>query len=67
MSEKNYEQVIRTNQEILEGLCREMLTIAAYANISPALKKRLYSAEYWAKYMMRINNNCILSYWGEKP
>ncbi len=67
MQEKPYEQVMQTNQEILDSLCREMRIIAAYANISPALKKRLYAAEYWAKYMMQINNNCIISYWGEKP
>ncbi|MBI2145728.1 hypothetical protein HYU22_00095 [Candidatus Woesearchaeota archaeon] len=65
-NEKPYEQVIRTNQEILDNLCRDMRIIAAYGNISPALKKRLYSAEYWAKYFMGINNGLIQQYWGEK-
>ena len=54
-------QIIRTNQEIIENLCKEMRMIAAYGNISPALKKRLYSAEYWAKYFMGINNALINS------
>ena len=66
-NEKQHEQVIRTNQEILDHLCRDMRIIAAYGNISPALKKRLYSAEYWAKYFMGINNALIQQYWGEKP
>jgi len=66
-NEKPYEQVIRTNQEILDNLCRDMRIIAAYGNISPALKKRLYSAEYWAKYMMNINNGIIMQNWGGKP
>jgi len=65
-TKKPYEQVIRTNQEILDNLCRDMRIIAAYGNISPTLKKRLYSAEYWAKYMMGINNNIIMQNWGEK-
>ncbi len=66
-NEKPYEQVIRTNQEILDGLCREMRIIAAYGNISPALKKKLYAAQYWANYMMGINNGIIKSNWGGKP
>jgi len=62
--EKQVEQVIRTNQEILDNLCRDVRIIVAYGNISPALKKRLYCAEYWAKY---INNNIIMQNWGGKP
>jgi len=65
--EKQVEQVIRTNQEILDNLCRDVRIIVAYGNISPALKKRLYCAEYWAKYMMDINNNIIMQNWGGKP
>lgn len=55
-NEKQVEQIMRTNQEILEKLCAEMRLIAAYGNLPLALKKRLYSAEYWAKYFMEINN-----------
>ena len=59
------EQVIKTNQEILDKLCQDMRIIAAYGNVSPALKKRLYSAQYWANYMMRINNSLIQELWGK--
>ena len=58
-NKKPIEQIIRTNQEIIENLCKEMRIIAAYGNLSPALKKRLYSAEYWAKYFIDINNALI--------
>ncbi len=54
-----HEKLIERNLEIIENLCKEMRIIAAYAGISKALKKRLYSAEYWAKYFMNINNNLI--------
>ena len=66
-NEKPSEQIMRTNQEIIENLCKEMRIIAAYGNISPALKKRLYSAEYWAKYFMSINNVLIKEKWGKIP
>lgn len=66
-NEKPFEQVIRTNQEILDNLCKEMKIIAAYGNLSPALKKRLYSAEYWAKYFMGINNALIQEKWEKLP
>ncbi len=65
MSENHKEQVIRTNQEVLDNLCQEMRIIAAYGNISPALKKRMYSAHYWAKYMMSLNNGLINQNWGK--
>lgn len=66
-NEKSIEQIMRTNQEILDNLCKEMRIIAAYGNLSPALKKRLYSAEYWAKYFMGINNALIKEKLGKLP
>ena len=66
-NEKPSEQIMRTNQEIIENLCKEMRIIAAYGNISPALKKRLYSAEYWAKYFIGINNALIKEKLGKIP
>jgi hypothetical protein len=57
---KQIEQVIKTNQEILDKLSQDMCIIAAYGNLSPALKKRMYSALYWAKYSMDINHNVLI-------
>jgi hypothetical protein len=53
------EQTIRNNSEILDKLGQDMRIIAAYGNLSPALKKRMYSALYWAKYAMDINHNVL--------
>ena len=57
--QKTIEQTIRNNSEILDKLGQDMRIIAAYGNLSPALKKRMYSALYWAKYAMDINHNFL--------
>ena len=41
--QKTIEQTIRNNSEILDKLGQDMQIIAAYGNISPALKKRMYT------------------------
>ncbi|MBI2669497.1 hypothetical protein HYX14_06670 [Candidatus Woesearchaeota archaeon] len=60
------EQAIKNNSEILDKLGQDMRIIAAYGNLSPALKKRMYSALYWAKYAMDINHN-VLREAGRQP
>ncbi|MEK6937955.1 MAG: hypothetical protein V2A62_04990 [Candidatus Woesearchaeota archaeon] len=56
---KQIEHLIKNNEELLDKLGQDMRIIAAYGNLSPALKKRMYSALYWAKYMMDINHNVL--------
>jgi hypothetical protein len=57
---KQIEKMLENERELLEKFCLELNLIAAYGNLSPALKKRLGSSQYWVKYMLGINHNALL-------
>ena len=58
MSQKT-DKISERNLEILENLFREMQSIIYKGRTKKGQMKMLYSANYWAKYMMRINNTIL--------
>lgn len=64
MSQK-IDEISERNLEILENLFKEMQAIIYKGRTKNGQMKMLYSARYWAKYMMRINNTILLEHFSE--
>jgi len=66
MKNKQLEQITSRNVEILENFFKEMQTIIYRGQTKRSQQKMLYSARYWANYMMQLNNTLICKHLQEK-
>jgi len=57
---KQIEKLLENERELLDKFCQEVSLIAAYGKLSPALKKRMRSSQYWVQYMLKINHSALL-------